>query len=80
LRNIEDAFFYNAMEEGFVETGEEMAEFSLGRVTDMDSWTGQDLLIAYSTIQNLTIRVLRPTEPGTSLARATPKFKCSSAT
>jgi hypothetical protein len=57
---FESALLFNVMEEGFVVTEEEMADYALGRVTAMDSWAGEEALIAYSATQELTIRVLRP--------------------
>jgi hypothetical protein len=37
-----------------------MVAFSHGRVLEIDAWAGEEAIIAYSIINNLTIRIFRP--------------------
>jgi hypothetical protein len=51
---------FNAIEEGFVGKVEEQVEYALRRIADMYSWAGQEFIIAYCEIHQLSIEVLRP--------------------
>jgi hypothetical protein len=57
---FEGAQMFNAIEEGFVGTVEEQVEYALRPIADMDSWAGQEFIIAYCEIHELTIDILRP--------------------
>jgi hypothetical protein len=60
INQYEGGMIFNALEEGFEGTEEEMIKYSLARLTDMDCWASEESMIAYIRMTNITIRILRP--------------------
>jgi hypothetical protein len=57
INQYEGGIIFNAMEEGFESTEKKMISYSLARLPDMDCWAGEESMIAYSIMNNLTIRI-----------------------
>lgn len=57
---FEGGLMQSAIEEGFVGSMDEMCEYAINRIKDMDAWAGQEAIQAYSEIKNIQFQILRP--------------------